>query len=708
MVAQHGLQPCDRVQVLQDKGTVRYVGRVDGQNGVWVGIEWDDPSRGKHNGSIGGKKYFECLANAPGGSFVRFEKVNEGITVPEAILLRYQQKEDTDLASNRDMYVKSVSGKLIQVELVGRDEVQKRQSQLHLLKQAKCTGMRVSGVGPGGQLRSACASLTELDLSDNLLSRADTVASLCAELGSLRTLDLSGNRLALPDAVPDSLAPQHWTQLQALVLNHCAVSWPQVVTLQWSLPSLRELHLCDNGIASLAVGGGSGGAALPSAGEESDVDNVASSHSHAGGGASPLDSGSGAGSGGSGAPDDSNGSNGGAGGQRRQAAGVRASAVASSSSGGVHAWQGSTRGQQAFQALEVLNLEGNCIASWEEVLRLQWLPHLSRLHLSGNPLSSIYYPSTAPSAHGTASADTPGVAAPPPSTGQPNSSASKAGAVAVSGTGLGLGPSTGSSGVGTRPAAVPFGCLSALFLGGCQLSGWANVDQLDRFPAPLRELRLSGNPLLQGAKAGGRFEVIARVAGLTALNGADVRPRERRDAELRYLQDVAAATLAPAQQPAPGQGTAGQDRDAEAVAAAARLHPRLAELIRKYGPVVGSGGGAAAPVRALGALAAEVALSCRDEAGAPVGRVLRKRLPLTTTLRALRVLAERLFRVRVADQALLIRPVPSAEWEDAGADEDRQLSYFEPEDGCEVVVAACGDGAARDRAVEHLLRQLAV
>lgn len=31
-------------------------------------------------------------------------------------------------------------------------------------------------------------------------------------------------------------------------------------------------------------------------------------------------------------------------------------------------------------------------------------------------------------------------------------------------------------------------------------------------------------------------QVIGRVARLTQLNGADVKPRERRDAELRYLQ----------------------------------------------------------------------------------------------------------------------------------------------------------------------------
>ena len=42
-------------------GTVRYVGPVDGTNGVWLGVEWDDPKRGKHDGVKDGRRYFSCL-----------------------------------------------------------------------------------------------------------------------------------------------------------------------------------------------------------------------------------------------------------------------------------------------------------------------------------------------------------------------------------------------------------------------------------------------------------------------------------------------------------------------------------------------------------------------------------------------------------------------------------------------------------------------
>lgn len=40
--------------------TVRYSGPVKGKDGLWVGVEWDDPMRGKHDGTHGGVRYFDC------------------------------------------------------------------------------------------------------------------------------------------------------------------------------------------------------------------------------------------------------------------------------------------------------------------------------------------------------------------------------------------------------------------------------------------------------------------------------------------------------------------------------------------------------------------------------------------------------------------------------------------------------------------------
>lgn len=54
--------------------TVRYVGPVDGQSGTWVGIEYDEPGRGKHDGCHAGRRYFSCASGPATGSLVRLPK----------------------------------------------------------------------------------------------------------------------------------------------------------------------------------------------------------------------------------------------------------------------------------------------------------------------------------------------------------------------------------------------------------------------------------------------------------------------------------------------------------------------------------------------------------------------------------------------------------------------------------------------------------
>jgi hypothetical protein len=48
--------------------------------------------------------------------------------------------------------------------------------------------------------------------------------------------------------------------------------------------------------------------------------------------------------------------------------------------------------------------------------------------------------------------------------------------------------------------------LETLLLGHNEVADWAAVDQLDLFPA-LRDVRLTGNPVLRTEAGGGRFQV---------------------------------------------------------------------------------------------------------------------------------------------------------------------------------------------------------
>lgn len=49
-----------RVSLSGSIGTIRYTGSVNNTTGLWLGIEWDDAQRGKHDGVKDGKRYFDC------------------------------------------------------------------------------------------------------------------------------------------------------------------------------------------------------------------------------------------------------------------------------------------------------------------------------------------------------------------------------------------------------------------------------------------------------------------------------------------------------------------------------------------------------------------------------------------------------------------------------------------------------------------------
>lgn len=118
--------------------SVPYFGSCAAFSGTWVGVEWDQPSRGKHDGSTGGVRYFECLSGPTAGSFIRSGKVHCGETVLNALQERYfNQKAEGSTVAEDKVYI-STARRDILVEMVGEEQVQQRQSQLNLLTRARC------------------------------------------------------------------------------------------------------------------------------------------------------------------------------------------------------------------------------------------------------------------------------------------------------------------------------------------------------------------------------------------------------------------------------------------------------------------------------------------------------------------------------------------------------------------------------------------
>lgn len=136
----------ERVLIAKQKATVRYVGPVDGHEGTWVGVEWDDASRGKHDGSTGGKRYFACESKCPtAASFVRAAKVPQGTSLLDALILRYTNKvAEGHAAGDAQVYLQTARPSKLWFELVGEEQVTERQSKIELLHSARLVGACIS------------------------------------------------------------------------------------------------------------------------------------------------------------------------------------------------------------------------------------------------------------------------------------------------------------------------------------------------------------------------------------------------------------------------------------------------------------------------------------------------------------------------------------------------------------------------------------
>ncbi|KAF8115412.1 hypothetical protein N665_0027s0028 [Sinapis alba] len=232
-----------RVHWLNDPrrvGTVKYVGGVEGYSGTWIGVDWDQDGDGKHNGTVNGIFYFNGRSQTS-ASFARPEKLSRGITLLQALELRYKTtstKEEED-----EMYVLSAKNKRVSIQLLGGDKIQDKLSRLEELTSASLPFLGVSSLG---DLASMLPDLKLLDLTGNLISDWEEIGALCEQLPALTTLNLSYNSLSSQVTSLPQLK-----NIRVLVLNNTGLSWTQVEDLRPSLPALEELHLMGNMISSI-------------------------------------------------------------------------------------------------------------------------------------------------------------------------------------------------------------------------------------------------------------------------------------------------------------------------------------------------------------------------------------------------------------------------------------------------------------------------
>ena len=113
------------------------------------------------------------------------------MSCPEAIKTRYGFVNDELAGIDRDnlsSLQKEINAPFL--EMVGFSKVNKKQSTFDQLKIVCLREQCVGDAGNPGELSELCSSITELDLSKNLISSWKTVAEICSQLPHLSRLNV--------------------------------------------------------------------------------------------------------------------------------------------------------------------------------------------------------------------------------------------------------------------------------------------------------------------------------------------------------------------------------------------------------------------------------------------------------------------------------------------------------------------------------------
>lgn len=283
-ISKHDPSVGKRIEYLGALGTIRYVGPLKHEDEKanpdenWIGVEWDEPSRGRHNGTVQGVQYFKCKDGRKAGSLLKVEKASYGQGIYHAILQRYfkdplatkdgnKGNSDVDERGNsievdEEIYAQTVKKFKKKIEFLGFNKIWKKINDLKNIHELSLFSAHISDVGPEDALSKIVPRLENLSLEDNLLYDWNQVYLIGRELKELKQLSISGNRLNEPEDVVDLKTivvnstdeilheppMDSFRNLSSIILINMNLTWK---TLSKVLPAFRnveELIVCRNNL----------------------------------------------------------------------------------------------------------------------------------------------------------------------------------------------------------------------------------------------------------------------------------------------------------------------------------------------------------------------------------------------------------------------------------------------------------------------------
>ncbi|ODQ66487.1 RNI-like protein, partial [Nadsonia fulvescens var. elongata DSM 6958] len=240
--------------------TLRYIGPLDAwPNFTAYGVEWDDPSRGKHDGEHDGKKLFECRVEGSGSflkSTKRFDKLSTFVEVVN------------DLYVNGEKLTNAVGGDLISIgskvlEKVGFDKdinlmrlenisVSQRGVtdisyfyDLHIGKKHNAILAEALRQDKEKIQKLGLTNLKSLDLGYNLISDFSYVSHLISVFEeTLESIILNGNRFEISFQIDD--LRKSFENIHHLSLSATLVTNEDLQLLGHLFPKVKSLNLSMN------------------------------------------------------------------------------------------------------------------------------------------------------------------------------------------------------------------------------------------------------------------------------------------------------------------------------------------------------------------------------------------------------------------------------------------------------------------------------
>ncbi|KAG2020004.1 tubulin-specific chaperone e [Coprinopsis cinerea AmutBmut pab1-1] len=240
-------QPGTRILYNGQPGTVRYLGSVDGTKGEWIGVDWDDPERGKHDGVKNNKRYF-TTRYPRSGSFIRISPaVKYGTSFLEAVQSKYL--EDLHGSETQETVILGSSLGAIEVEAVNLDKIRSKLARLDRLRNVSLDGTAVAYADPPGKIKETCPNIRYLNLSLSLVYDWKDITSISSELVYLDQLALNRNRLLPPQE--DAFLGSPFPNLTELELNDIRLSWEAIQSIIAHMPRLQSLEVGFNNFTAL-------------------------------------------------------------------------------------------------------------------------------------------------------------------------------------------------------------------------------------------------------------------------------------------------------------------------------------------------------------------------------------------------------------------------------------------------------------------------